>query len=311
MKLVSIIIPTYNRAQMLCDCIDSILKSTYTNLEVIIVDNRSTDQTVDLIRSKYRQKNQVRIVRLKKNMMAAGGRNAGIKKAKGEYLLFVDNDNIVYPDMVQLLVEEMERDDQIGLVGPLSMDKYNDDKIWLVSGDYNFFTSRPKILYSGKKIEDVELDKHYKTCYSPNIMMVRKDVIQAVGGFDRAYFAMYEEADFGYRIQRAGYKAYIVTDARTCHLGTVGVGEQEKLRHLGIGFPERAFHFAKNRTIFMRKYAKWYHMCSYYLIFIHIFTIYYVVMALKFGRRDIAAALLKGTVRGVCKKVTKEVKVRI
>lgn len=310
MKLVSVIIPTYNRAHMLCDCIDSVLRSTYTNLEIIVVDNKSTDQTVELARSKYQDITQVRIVKLKKNMMAAGGRNAGIKRAKGDYLLFIDNDNIVCPDMIQRLVEEMEQDVHIGLVGPLSIDKYNNDKIWLASGDYNFFTSMPKTLYSGKKVEDVALDKHYKTCYSPNVMMVRKNVIEAVGGFARNYYAMYEEADFGYRIKKAGFQAYIVTDARTYHLGTVGEGEQEKLRHLGIGFPERAFHFAKNRTVFMKKYARWYHMFSYYLVFIHIFTIYYVFMALKYGRKDIAAALIRGTVRGILQKVEKEVKVQ-
>lgn len=311
MKLVSVIIPTYNRAHMLCDCIDSILRSTYTNLEIIVVDNKSTDQTVDLVRSKYQEKAQVRIMKLKKNMMAAGGRNAGIKRANGDYLLFVDNDNIVCPDMIQRLVEEMEQDTHIGLVGPLSIDKYNNDKIWLASGDYNFFTSRPKTLYSGKRVEEVVLNKHYKTCYSPNVMMVRNDVIKAVGGFSRTYFAMYEEADFGYRIQKAGYQAYIVTDARTYHLGTVGEGEQEKLRHLGIGFPERAFHFAKNRTVFMKKYARWYHMCSYYLVFLHIFTIYYVFMALRYRRKDIAAALIQGTMKGILKKVDKKIKVQI
>ena len=170
-KLVSVIIPTYNREKMLCECIDSVLESTYACLEIIIVDNHSTDTTVDTITKKY-VNSPVKVVSLKENLMAAGGRNEGIKRAAGDYLLFVDNDNIIYPDMIQILVDEMEKNNRAGLVGPISINKYYGDTIWLASGDYNFFTSRPKMLYSGKKIDEVELEKVYETCYSPNIMMV-------------------------------------------------------------------------------------------------------------------------------------------
>ena len=154
-------------------------------------------------------------------------------------------------------------------------------------------------MYAGKKVEEVELKKRYATCYSPNIMMVSKDAIEAVGGFDTSYYAMYEEADFGYRILKAGFTAYIVTDARTHHMSYISKGEDAKLRTLGLGFPERAYHYAKNRTVFMKKYAKWYHMISYYLIFIHVFTIYYIAEALLHGRKDIAKAWWKGTRDGL------------
>ena len=116
MKLVSVIIPTYNRAEMLCKCVDSILNSTYDNLEVIIVDNNSSDETRELVESKYAADERVLLISLKENLMAAGGRNEGIKRAKGEYLLLVDNDNIVERNMIELLVAEMSKDKKIGLV---------------------------------------------------------------------------------------------------------------------------------------------------------------------------------------------------
>lgn len=311
MKLVSVIIPTYNRVEMVCKCIDSVLESTYPNLEVVVVDNCSTDSTIELLREKYAKEFRVHVIMLKENLMAAGGRNEGIKNAKGDYLLFVDNDNIVCPNMIELLVKEMEQDDRIGLVGPLSINKYSDNTIWLASGDYHFFSSRPKTLYAGKKPEDVVLEKRYPTCYSPNIMMVSRKTIDRVGGFDKSYFAMYEEADFGYRIKNAGFEEYIVTDARTNHMNYVGEDEQVKLRFLGIGFPKRAYYYAKNRTVFMRKYAKWYHKITYYLIFIHVFTLYYSAIALRYGRRDIAKAWFRGTIVGLGTKVQKKIKVEI
>lgn len=311
MKLISVVIPTYNRAEMLCECVDSILNSTYENLEIIVVDNNSTDQTVDIVQEKYADEQRVKVVALKENLMAAGGRNEGIKVSTGDYILFVDNDNIVYKDMIELLVNEMEKDATVGLTGPLSINRHSGDAIWLVSGDYHFFSSRPKTLYAGKKISEVNLEKIYDTCYSPNIMMVSRKAIEAVGGFDKSYYAMYEEADFGYRILKAGFNARIVTDARTYHMSHVDTGEQAKLRVLGIGFPERAFHYAKNRSVFMKKYAKWYHMITYYLIFIHVFTLYYSLIALKYGRKDIAKAWIHGTIAGVKTKVTREIKVEI
>lgn len=310
MKMVSVIIPTYNRAEMLCQCVDSILKSTYTNLQIIVVDNSSTDNTVELLSERYSD-NRLEIVRLKENLMAAGGRNVGIKKAVGDYLLFVDNDNIIYPDMIELLVSAMEKEDSVGLVGPLSINRYYGDTIWLASGDYNFFTSRPKTLYGGKKVGEIQLDKKYSTCYSPNIMMVSREAINLVGGFDMSYYAMYEEADFGYRILGAGFKEYIITDARTYHMSYVGHGEQAKLRTLGIGFPERAYHYAKNRSVFMKKYAKWYHIIVFYSVFIHVFTLYYSFIALKNGRNDIARAWLAGTIKGIFTRVKKQIKIDI
>lgn len=311
MKLVSVIIPTYNRAEMLCKCVDSILNSTYDNLEVIIVDNNSADETRELVESKYAADERVLLVPLKENLMAAGGRNEGIKRAKGEYLLLVDNDNIVECNMIELLVAEMSKDKKIGLVGPLSINKYDGNGIWLASGSYHFFSSRPKTLYAGKKIQEVTLEQRYSTCYSPNIMMVSREAVEEVGGFDRSYYAMYEEADFGYRILKSGYEEYIVTAARTMHLNYVGEGEAAKLRILGIGFPERAFHYAKNRTVFMKKYAKWYHMITYYLIFFHIFTLYYCGVAIKYRRFDIAKAYLRGAWIGLFTPITREIRVNI
>lgn len=72
--------------------------------------------------------------------------------AKGEYFLFVDNDNIVYPDMIRHLVAEMEKDSRIGLVGPLSINKYYGDTIWLASGDYHFFLPDRSVCMQGKRL---------------------------------------------------------------------------------------------------------------------------------------------------------------
>ena len=267
------------------------------------------DDTVPVLKEKYSTQSGFKLVELKENLMAAGGRNVGVKYATGEYFLFVDNDNLVYPDMIEKLVETMDSDDDIGLVGPISLNL--GEKIWLASGAYNFITSRPTTLYGGCDISKVNLKDKYDTCYSPNIMMISKAAMQEVGGFDKSYYAMYEEADIGYRIKKAGYKEYIISAAKTNHMGYVRPEENEVLRRLGINFPERAFNFAKNRTVFMKKYAPRYCMIGYFLFFIHAFAIYYSITALKYGRNDIAKAWVKGTYTGLLKRVLREIKVEL
>lgn len=105
MEKVSVIIPTFNRVSMVCDCIDSVLQSTYKNMEILIVDNGSTDNTREIVSDKYSNVSEVSVIRLEQNLMAAGGRNAGIKVATGKYLLFIDSDNIIDSHMIEILVD--------------------------------------------------------------------------------------------------------------------------------------------------------------------------------------------------------------
>lgn len=304
MKKVSVIIPSYNRKAILCDCLRSVLDSEYDNLEVIVVDNNSNDGTANEVLQNF---SAVKVIELNINLMAAGGRNEGIKHATGDYLLFLDNDNIIDRFMISELVKVMESDEKIGLCGPISINVNESDRIWTASGDYNFFTSKPINLYEDKKYGEIELKKKYATCYSPNAMMIRKEAVEKVGGFDTNYYAMYEEADIGYRIKKAGYSGFIVCSALTRHLGYVSKDEQSKLRLLGIGFPERAYHFAKNRFIFMKKYAKWYQRIVFYLCFSWAFTLYYCGIAMRYDRFDIAKQYFAGTIRGLFSRTNKEI----
>ena len=301
--MVSVIIPTYNRMEMLHECVESVIRSTYKDLEVIVVDNCSTDGTVKDIKNMMLSDGRIKIVQLEQNLMAAGGRNKGIEVASGDFMLFLDNDNVIYEDMIEILVNKMESNRRIGLAGPLSINRNQDDTIWLAAGGYNFYTSRPDTVHGGVKFGSVKLDEKYKTYYSPNAMMISREAIEKVGGFDTFYYAMYEEADIGYRISRAGYEEYIFTDAKTNHLGFVGDGEEKKLRLLGIGFPERAFYFARNRSVFEKKYATWYQKVVFFVFFVHVFTVYYCVQAVIAKRWDIAKAYFMGAIKGIFYKI--------
>lgn len=300
-KKVSVIIPTYNRSEVLQKCVDSVLGSDYSPIEVVIVDNASTDDTESACALRYgagMDGRQVRFVRLPENRMAAGGRNAGSRHAQGDYLLFLDSDNIVEPEMVGHLVHVFETHPDAGLVAPLSI-QANNGSIWTLGADYNFLTSMPVNLHEGERPETIQMQALYPTRYSPNAVMVTRAAMEQVKAFDPFYKVMYEEADFGFRITGAGFKGVICSSARTLHLGAVGSGQALALRRLGIETPERTYLFARNRSVFMRRFAPWYGQLVFFLVFIHVFTLYYCWIAIRHKRADIAFAYFRGAFHGV------------
>ena len=303
--LVSAIIVTYNRADIVVRCIESLLKQTYGNMEIIVVDNHSTDNSIDLI-NEFCRDNQVgdivRIVALKENLMNAGGRNVGIQNAKGSYLLFVDSDNVLDKNAVQIMLRDLLDNKRIASVTALTIQ--NDDRSeQQLCRNISLYTSKA----SSKTCNYMEdtIDEFVYTQCCENVFMVRREVIDMIGYFDKSYYIMYEEADFCERIRRKGYQHITEPKARTIHYRAKGHDEQSELRALGIGFPARAFYFARNRTVYMRKYANVFGKILYYLLFQHLFMCYYCMKAVKYKRFDIAKEYLRGYLKSMFMKINK------
>lgn len=91
MKKVSVIIPVYNSSKHIRECLDSVIKQTYKNLEIILVDDNSTDDSVEIIKS-YNDK-RIKLIESKENAGAAESRNKGVKEATGNYICFIDSDD--------------------------------------------------------------------------------------------------------------------------------------------------------------------------------------------------------------------------
>lgn len=101
-ELISVLVPLYNVAPYLSTCIDSIINQTYSNLEILLVDDGSTDESGSICDSYAAKDKRIRVIH-KKNEGQAVARNLCIEKASGEYLLFVDSDDIITPDHVETL----------------------------------------------------------------------------------------------------------------------------------------------------------------------------------------------------------------
>lgn len=106
--LVSIIIPTYNVEKYIEEGIDSLLNQTYTNLEILIIDDCSTDNTVQIIKSKYSKNQKIKLYEKSQNLGPANSRNIGIKQSKGKYIALLDGDDYYAEDKIEKQVQLME-----------------------------------------------------------------------------------------------------------------------------------------------------------------------------------------------------------
>lgn len=295
-KLISIIIPTCNRRDDVLLCVESILSSSYKNIEVIVVDNASNDNTDIAIEKKYAGNRKVKLVKSKTNLGAGGGRNLGVKKASGDYLLFVDSDNIVDRKMVEVLSRFFNEKPDCGMVGPLMLYKADPKKIWMYSADINMFTSQAIYKGAGEK-NAKQYDRAIEVGHLPNCFMTNTKVFKKTGGFEEKYQVVYEEADLAEKIKKTGKKIYVYTEAVTQHnVPLPGVGKD---RDLGFRTKERAFLLARNRIYFMKRNAKPLQLIVFFLLFNPLFLIYYESQLIL--KRDYVKAwfYLKGVVAGL------------
>lgn len=107
--LVSIIMPAYNSSKYIGQAIESVISQTYKNWELIIVDDDSKDNTLEVIKKYMREDNRIKCISLKKNYGAAHARNIAIENSKGKYLAFLDSDDLWYPEKLEKQISFMEK----------------------------------------------------------------------------------------------------------------------------------------------------------------------------------------------------------
>jgi GT2 family glycosyltransferase len=207
LPLVSIIIVNYNGQFYLEKCLSSLTKSNYQRFEVILVDNNSTDSSVEFVQKNYPF---VNIIKLDKNYGFAEPNNMGAKNARGELLLFLNNDTITTPDFIAELVNVAKKDSDIGIFQSLLL---KPDGSVDSSGDFMDLYGRA---YSSReKVNDVRLILSARGAS----MMAKKKVFWDLDGFDKNYFATFEDVDIGLRAWIWGYKVVLVPKSIVYHLG--------------------------------------------------------------------------------------------
>ncbi len=299
---MSVVIPTFNRAQMVGDCVASVLASTGVAIEVIVVDDASPDDTVANLAARFGGDSRVRCVRNEHNSFQAVSRNHGAREAKGDYLLFLDDDNLVDSAMISELLACFARHPDAGLVAPMSVHRRpgREGLVWTLGSDFNRWTSQPRDRGANLPLAELPAEPvDYPTTYSPNAFMVPRALYEELGGMDERYVQIFEESDFGWRVCERGRTAWIAARARTVHLGFLEPGCVPELRQLGVEKPYRTYCFARNRLRFARRHFNWLQLLSVALVFAPLSVGYYALVALRNRRPDIAWAYCRGTLNGI------------
>lgn len=290
---VSVITSAYNRVSDLIVCIDSIQRSLYRDYEVIVVDNASTDGTSEILREKYGT--SINLITLSKNCFSAGGKNAGIGIAKGEYLWFVDSDMVVSEELMECLSSVLDNDKRIGMVGA-RIYYYNDkERIWSNGSKISLITSMSRTINESEVPPDDLVEIPIILCG----YMVRREVIEKIGRFDEHLKIVFEEADLAKKIHNSNYKIVLATKLKIFHNVELPEKITDPLRKNNLDNPDRAYFFARNRSLYMKRHAKWYGKACYFTLWIHLFCLYYIYKSISFGRRDIAKAYFRGYINGI------------
>lgn len=242
---VSAIVPTYNLKETVLECLQSIVNQDYPNLEVIVVDNGSTDGTSEAVIERFPK---VKLIRNLKNLGVTGGINTGIKEATGDYIWLVDHDNILELNMLSIMLKLAESDPNIGIVVPKIYYWENKDIIWAAGTSINLITGE-NIFRGGKDVG--QYDKVEEVQEAPANFLVKKEVIERVGLYDEIYYISYEDADFSFRVRKAGFKIVYAPKAVCYHKIPLLDPKIGKARWFS-----RAYWTARNKIIFMRKYSK-------------------------------------------------------
>jgi hypothetical protein len=223
--IVSVIIVNYNGKRYVNASVKSVFASKTKRIEVIVVDNGSTDGSVQYLKKHYEQcKGKFTVVALDRNYGPAKARNEGVRVATGKYLGFLDNDTVVEKKWANYAIKSFGRDAKLGVIQCkllLAKDRRVIDYVGEYLGQNGFLVQIAK----AGEIDKGQYDKPVEILAAKSAgMFIRRKTFDLIGGFDESYFIYVEETDLGWRSWLAGYRAIFVPQSIVYHeFGTSSV----------------------------------------------------------------------------------------
>ncbi|WP_169746175.1 glycosyltransferase family 2 protein [Kosmotoga pacifica] len=284
---VAIIILNWNGFNDTIKCLQSVLNIDYDNFSIIVVDNHSTDNSVNNIISWLKmqyipQQNKwnnlfvynefhipsqtnsidlkeksIIVIKNDKNYGYAGGNNVALRYAVNmgfDYMLILNNDTVVDKEILKKFIAIEKYTKNFGFLGP-RIEPYDEDKQVHYGGRLNIWlgrASRNRFSKISKEIEFLPVD-HLSGC----ALFTKKEVIQKLQGFDEEYFLTFEDTDICYRAIKKNYRNYVVVNTWVKH------------KEFGSTPSTTAIYYSvRNRFLFMRKNGRWFHWFSFLPIYL-------------------------------------------
>lgn len=238
-ELVSVVILNWNGKAFIQGCIESVLGQDYKNMEIIVVDNASTDGSPDMIESEYKD---VVLLRNKDNLGFGGGNDVGIKYAHGDYIVMLNNDTELDKSCISEMKKAIEKDEKYGSCASKIYLKFEEDTldaagIVVYPDGLSIGRGRLERGYLYNKEEEV-------FCASDCCCMYRRAMLEDIKlhTFDEYYdcdfFAYADETDIGWRAQIRGWRCIFTPKAKVYHMHSASAGTYS---------PFKAFLVERNR----------------------------------------------------------------
>jgi glycosyltransferase involved in cell wall biosynthesis len=232
-EAVSIVLPTYNRAYCIGRTIDSILAQTFSNWELIICDDTSTDNTRLIAQSYCDRDSRIHYHRNPQRRGLPGNRNAGISLSTGELVYFIEDDVVIEPDCLEMLVQAFRelkaKGISVGGIGPRTFEPKKQGRLMLleryVGSQKRKRMNSPSLIdkWTGLLYQNFALDcsSVTETMLVPSWSLFSKEAIKEVGGYEEKAYNRFnyshEETDFFVRLREKGYKLYFQPRAVAHH----------------------------------------------------------------------------------------------
>jgi GT2 family glycosyltransferase len=245
--LVSILVVTHNSAEFLAPLLDSVFRNTaYPRFEIIVVDNASTDASVDVLKSYTGPHEELRVISSQTNLGFAAGNNLAARAAGGDYLVFLNADTMVTWGWLERLLRVLRSGANIGLAAPVTNYSGNETRVdspYSDAGEMEHFASERSATEFGKVLD---LPMVPLLC-----AILRRDTWVRVGELDESFgIGMFEDDDFCERVREAGYRIVAVEDCFIHHFGGGSFSKIPASQALEL--------FESNKSYFERKWErKW------------------------------------------------------
>jgi GT2 family glycosyltransferase len=280
MKKVSVITVNFNQPKITEELLLSI-PHTEIAIEIIVVDNGSRTELPTAWQANYPE---VKFIRSERNLGFAGGNNLGITAATGDYLFLVNNDTEFTAGLLEKLVQVMDDNPDVGMISPKIKYFFNRGVIQYAGyTPMNYYTCAN----SCKGLREPDKGQYDHIC-GPTAychgaaMMVRREAIDKAGLMFEHFFLYYEELDWAERIKRAGYQAWVCTDALIYHKESITVGKKSRLKE---------YFMNRNRILFTRRNAPFFKKIFFYVYFILLVTPRNVISYVKDKNYSFISAL--------------------
>ena len=247
---VFIIILNWNGLKDTLECLDSVYKLDYRNFEVIIVDNASSDNSINIIREAYPQ---VTLIKNNENLGFTGGNNVAMRYAMAhdaDYMWLLNNDTIVERDTVSKIIEVAESSGIIGLVSPMVY-YYDDPNKWQFAGSYMDWDSFSLIYPDSINEVGKEFQYGHNVCLWGTALLIKRSMVEKVGYLKEEYFAYWEDTEYSLRGIANGFHNIVCTSAKIFHKSPIDPSKRAESK--GTYY---CYFFQRNQILLAHEYIK-------------------------------------------------------